>query len=206
MNLYSPECPPLPGPADVEVAGSPYKCLPMPRLRFLRSASKSLNRRTGSLAPRWHCSTNRQNAMVHPVAANVDLVSFWLDQRIGGGGTGPCLALYCFGYEVLRFDCFGGERGHFHAAPFTPWSTRSGRFRFEQKTIAAQIEHSLFELTENLDCYLHMNPRRRVRQLRVPRAQLLAACDRARARLAQHLASVPVLQALLAAEGARQAA
>jgi hypothetical protein len=159
---------------------------------------KSLLRSTGTLGQRWLRRKARQDWTIHPVAPGVDLVTFWLDQRIGGGGTGVCMSLFCHGYEVLRFDCFGKDSGHYHLSPLTLWPVRRRVLGFYEDTVEGQVEEALFQIDQNLDFYLQLNPRRCVRKLRVDRAARKQACDRARARLHEHLNGVPVLQPLRA--------
>jgi hypothetical protein len=139
--------------------------------------------------------------MAHALAPGVDVVTFWLDERIGGGGTGVCIALFCHGYEILRFDCFGDDLGHFHITPLTPWSIWGGderRLRFRERSVHDQIERCLFELTANLDFYLQLNPRRCVRQSRIDHEDRVRVCNAVRRRLHDHLESVPALQSLRA--------
>jgi hypothetical protein len=161
---------------------------------------KAFLRSTGSLGERWLRRTARQDWTRNTLAPGVDLVTYWLDEQLGGGGTGTCIAVYCHGYEVLRFDCFGGTRGHFHITPFTPWTIfgcPERRLHFREQTIPEQIEHALFEIAENLDFYLHLNPRRSIRKVRVEPAARREACEAARRQLHAHLANVPALRALV---------
>jgi hypothetical protein len=165
---------------------------------------KSYLRSTGSLGARWLRRKVRQDWERHPLGSDVDLVSFWLDERIGGGGTGVCFAVFCHGYEVLRFDCFGGDLGHFHIAPFTPWAifgNEERRLQFREQTIEQQVERALFEVEENLEFYLQLNPRARLRRTRLEREQRRAACSAARERARHHLATVAVLQDLRDRQG-----
>ncbi|MFU8816375.1 MAG: hypothetical protein ACNA7W_13575 [Pseudomonadales bacterium] len=174
---------------------------------------KSVLRSTGSLGQRWLRRKPRQDWVCHPMAPGVDLVTFWLDERLGGGGTGVCMSVFCRGYEVLRFDCFGGALGHFHITPFTPWAIFGGkerRLQFREQSAEEQVERALFEITENLDFYLQLNPKRRVRRLRVDRDARRCATEAARQRLQTNLAAVPELQGLtggyyLPAEGVPEA-
>lgn len=186
-ELASPPTVADPGPYSIEKK----------RKRF---AWKSLLRSTGSLGQRWVRRKARQDWTRNPMAPGIDLMTYWLDERLGGGGTGPCIAIFCQGYEVLRFDCFGGTRGHFHITPFTPWtifnSKGERRLQFREQTPKEQIEHALFEITENLDFYLQLNPRRSVRKIRVDRETRERVCAAARQQLHAHLANVPQLQAL----------
>lgn len=170
---------------------------------------RSLLRSTGSLGQRWVRRKPRQDWVRNPMAPGVDLITYWLDEQIGGGGTGPCMAVFCHGFEVLRFDCFGGTRGHFHITPFVPWtifkSKYERRLQFREQTPKEQIEHALFEITENLDFYLQLNPRRSVRKVRVDLEVRRHVCAAAREQLHAHLANVPQLKALGEAERARLA-
>lgn len=157
---------------------------------------KAFMRRTGSLAGSYHSPGYRQDARVHPVQPGLEILTFWLDERIGGGGTGPCLSLYCRGLEILRFDCFGEDLGHFHLTAFMPWWKRGKRFWFAEKTAEAQIERTIFELTRNLQAYLRLNPRGKVRRMRVDEAAMAAACGEAREVLRSHLEQIEVLRPL----------
>ena len=166
---------------------------------------KAFMRSTGTLGRRWLRRSARNDWQRHAMGPDVDLVTFWLDERIGGGGTGVCLSLFCRGYEVLRFDCFGATEGHFHIAPFTPWAifgARERRLEFREQTLEEQVQRSLFEVLENLEFYLQLNPKRRVRNTRVDRDARLAATNEAHKALKGYLDDVPVLRSLAAHSGA----
>ncbi len=157
---------------------------------------KGYLRSTGTLGKRWLRRRVRQDWMVHEIAPGVDIITFWLDERIGGGGTGVCVSLFCHGYEILRFDCFGPD-GHFHIAPFTPWGifgVKERRLLFKVDTPEEQVERCLFEIQENLDFYLQLNPKRCVRATRVDHDARVRACESARQRLHDHLQNVPLLR------------
>lgn len=155
--------------------------------RFPYFVWKEFMRASGSLSRRWMRNIVRQDWAVHTISPEIDIVSFRLDQEIGGGGSGPCVSLYCHGWEVLRFDCFGEEQGHFHITPFTPWSLRSRRVEFRERTMEDQIERALFELEHNLEFYLSLNARWKVRRIRVNAQALARGCAQARIRLYEHV-------------------
>jgi hypothetical protein len=161
-------------------------------------------RSTGTLGQRWLRRKVRQGWTTHALGPDIDLVTFWLDQRIGSGGTGVCIALFCHGYEVLRFDCFG-RGGHYHLTPLTLWRVKRRRLDFLADTVEGQIDEALFQIRRNLDFYLEINPRRRVRKIRVDDPARLRACDAARAQLHDYLDEVAVLQALRSTQGAATA-
>jgi hypothetical protein len=154
-------------------------------------------RSTGTLGQRWLRRKARQDWAAHSLGPGIDLVTFWLDQKIGGGGTGVCVALFCHGYEVLRFDCFG-PGGHYHLTPLTLWPVRRRRLDFLADTVEGQIDEALFQIRQNLDFYLEINPRRCVRRLRVDRDSRVRGCEAARARLHDYLDHVAALQPLRA--------
>lgn len=166
------------------------------RYRPRRLGWKPYMRRTGSLSACYHSSPCRQAVRVHLVQPGMEILSYWLDARIGGGGTGPCLSVYCYGFEVLRFDCFGEGTGHFHITAFMPWKSRARRLLFSEQTVEAQIERALFELRHNMETYLRLNPRWRVRRMRVDPGAMEIACQEVRTALMSHLNRVEILRSL----------
>jgi hypothetical protein len=181
-------------PPDLPNPATPYRL----ETRKARLVWKGLMRSTGTLGQRWLRRKARQDWIIHQVSPGVDLVTFWLDERIGGGGTGVCMALFCHGYEVLRFDCFGRAFGHYHLTPLTLWPVRRRVLAFYEDTVEGQVEEALYQLTQNLDFYLQINPRRCVRKLRIAPDDRARACESARQSLHGYLASIPVLQPLRA--------
>jgi hypothetical protein len=183
-----------PSPADVAPdPTAPYRL----EARKAHLVWKNYLRSTGTLGQRWLRRKARQDWMVHGVVPGIDLVTFWLDERIGGGGTGVCMALFCRGYEVLRFDCFGGRLGHYHLTALTPWPVRCRRLEFRGDSVGEQIEEALFQLSHNLEFYLQLNPKRCVRMARIDREAMEHACALARVRLQEHLYGVPALRHLV---------
>ncbi len=160
---------------------------------------KSYLRTTGTLGQRWLRRKARQDWLEHPVQPGIGVVSFWLDETIGGGGTGVGFALFCHGSEALRFDCFGGRLGHYHITPFTPWKVRIRRLEFHGQTVQEQIDEALFHLLRNHRFFLQLNPLSRLRRLHIDGPALERACASARASAMGYLAGVPVLRPL--AEG-----
>lgn len=163
------------------------------RYRVSLTGWKPFMRRTGSLAGIYHSPNYRQDVRIFPVQEKLDIMTFWLDEGIGGGGTGPCLSLYCRGFEILRFDCFGAGLGHFHTTAFMPWASRAKRLWFAEPTVEAQIERTLFELTRNLEYYLRLNPRYKVRRTQVDPAAMETACQAAGATMKSYLEQVETL-------------
>ena len=56
----------------------------------------------------------RKDVEIIPIQPNLELVVYWKVLQVG---RGPALILQAYGKEVLKFDCFGRDDGHFHVAP-----------------------------------------------------------------------------------------
>ena len=55
-----------------------------------------------------------QDEVIFKIQEDVLFQVYWKSLPIG---TGPAVILKAFGQEILKFDCFGKEKGHFHVAP-----------------------------------------------------------------------------------------
>jgi hypothetical protein len=119
-----------------------------------------------------------------------ELHVFWKVLPIG---RGPALALLVLGEEVLKFDCFGPGRGHFHARIGVPrWAT-SDRMELFEQSAPEQLDRAIHEMTVNLAFFLERHPWKRVRTWRVDQAGLERACRQARSIALGFLDSVPEL-------------
>ena len=56
-------------------------------------------------------SQRKKDLVTYPIQDQVRLEVYWRDDE---GGHGPASSLYVLGEEVFRFDCFGGDQGHYH--------------------------------------------------------------------------------------------
>ncbi|MEM7633058.1 MAG: hypothetical protein AAF299_00760 [Pseudomonadota bacterium] len=130
---------------------------------------------------------------IYLIQDDVELIVFWKVLPIG---KGPALVLRIFGQDVLRFDCFGKDRGHFHTKTKL-WATGDERRIFFRETTAAdQVDRAIFELSKNLGYYLKINPDPDIRQISIKRASLETNLQLARARMLDFLSTVPELQDL----------
>lgn len=152
--------------------------------------SVALRRREG------HLSGNpaRKDVAVFAVQPELELVVFWKVLPIG---KGPALSLYACGEEVLKFDCFGPDKGHYHISLSTPVRTAEDRLYFYEQSASEQIERALFEVKNNLHYYLQRHQRRLVRNIRVDQNLIADVCDAAGARMREFLNEVPELQDLV---------
>jgi len=124
------------------------------------------------------------------VQPDVDLKVYWKVLPIG---KGPAVSLYAFGFQILRFDCFGAKDGHFHLLLGWPSPTSEDRVWLPEPNATAQVERTVFELTNNVIYYLQRHNDERVRSLHLEPATWSTACTQARDRMLHFLCSVPEL-------------
>ena len=92
-----------------------------------------------------------------------------------GTDVGPGVSLYIFENEVLRFDCFGNGRGHYHSLPcLSPYPSKD-RINFKAETIEAQIDQTAEEIINNYPKHLSKHFRGRIRDFRFSQTQLETA-------------------------------
>jgi hypothetical protein len=120
----------------------------------------------------------------------VDLKVYW---KILPIGKGPAVSLYVFGFQILRFDCFGATDGHFHLLLGWPTPASEDRIWLPEPNATAQVERAMFELTKNVTYYLQRHNDERVRALQLEPADWSTACTRARDKMLHFLCSVPEL-------------
>lgn len=109
------------------------------------------------------------------VQEGLELEVYWVEPE-----EGPGASVYARGEEVLRLDCFGGDRGHMHTNPHQARRYPLGlqaRLFFPEGTIEDHVERARFELARNLAATLVVNRRRRIRTLRLDEAALAERAD-----------------------------
>jgi hypothetical protein len=125
--------------------------------------ARSLLRSLGITKP-VHNLKARNDKQCFKVDDRVILSVFWKNIPIG---CGPAICLFSHNKEVLKFDCFGPGKGHFHITTTHPWKWnnkgRETRLYFKEQQITDQIERSIFELDKNLHYYLQRHPDPRIR-------------------------------------------
>jgi hypothetical protein len=100
-----------------------------------------------------------------------------------GRSTGPGVSLYVRDSEILRFDCFGPDRGHYHSLPcLAPYPGRT-RIKFNEISVEAQINRSVEEISRNYAAYLAGHFRRCIREFRFEQTTLVAAAAEAGRRM-----------------------
>ena len=96
------------------------------------------------------------------IQENVYFQVYWKVLEIG---KGPAVILFIFGEEILKFDCFGKDKGHYHINSEN--SSFSEKIFFEEISASDQIERTISELRNNLNLILKQNKRKKVRELEI---------------------------------------
>ena len=124
------------------------------------------------------------------VQPDVDLKVYW---KILPIGKGPAVSLYAFGFQILRFDCFGVRDGHYHLLLGWPSPADEERIWLPEPNATTQVERTMFELTRNVHYYLQRHGDERVRRLHLEPATWATACTHVRDKMLHFLCSVPEL-------------
>lgn len=128
--------------------------------------------------PRRSSSHDPDGVTTVVVQPGISIEIYWIGP---GLGPGPSASLYVYKDEVMRFDCFGGSRGHFHLNLTQSRYVSHGesaRLYFPDGTIEDQVELARFELTRNFDYARRQNKSWMVRSLDIPQGRLeSAACE-----------------------------
>lgn len=128
----------------------------------------------------------RKDVTVIPVQPNVQFLVYWKVLRIGKGSA---VILDAYGDEVLKYDCFGAGKGHYHVAPnyFT-------RIFFVEASAHAQAERACADLEANGIKYLSIHPDPQIRALEVDREAFVQALEQVKERLHYFLDTVEELR------------
>jgi hypothetical protein len=155
---------------------------------------RSLLRKLGITKPVYNLKS-RNDTECFKVDDKVKFKVFWKNIAIG---VGPAVCLFIYNKEVLKFDCFGPNKGHFHITTVHPWKLNNKRretriFMMEQD-IAAQIERSIFELDKNLHYYLQRHPDPRIRYHNINMQDFRKALDDAKQLMIKFTQEVAVIK------------
>lgn len=131
----------------------------------------------------------RNDVEIIPIQKNLDLIVYWKVLHIG---KGPALILQANGKEILKFDCFGKNDGHFHAAP-----DFGKRIFFKEETASTQIERSVSELRDKAQIYLNNQPEDTIRDIKIEQKKLIQAVELAQKKMIYFFETIPDLRDLL---------
>lgn len=112
------------------------------------------------------------------VTEEIDMEVYWL---VFNNQAGPAASVYAFGDELMRFDCFGRENGHFHLnmrqSKLYPGGG-SARIYLSMGSVDDQIREAGFWLSHNLKYATTTNRSSRIRSLVVDAEALADAAQR----------------------------
>lgn len=117
-----------------------------------------------------------------PVQEGVFLDVYWRDDDLG---RGPAASLHVRDVEVLRLDCFGGDKAHLHlnlGGGVTP------RWYFPAGTAAEHVDRACFELEHNFAIALSVCRNPALEGIRLGGARMAEVAEDARRRLLALLA------------------
>jgi len=122
----------------------------------------------------------KKNQLINPPELRKDVTNlkiqddvyfqvYWKELAIG---KGPAVILYIYNKEILKFDCFGKEKGHYHVDFYKLNGTKKNRIFFTENRASEQIEKTVFELNTNLNYYLQRNKDHRIRDVHIEQNNL----------------------------------
>lgn len=128
----------------------------------------------------------RKDVEIISIQPGLELVVYWKVLKIG---KGPAVILRADGNEILKFDCFGKNEGHFHVIP-----NYGSRIHFEEESALDQIERTAQELNMKSQTYLHKLEGNKFQKIIIDQDKLEAAVDLARQKMIFFLKTVPELE------------
>jgi hypothetical protein len=156
--------------------------------------ARSVLRKLGITQPVYNLKAQNDKECFK-VDDKVTLKVFWKNIEIG---CGPAVCLFVCEKEVLKFDCFGPGKGHFHITTVHPWKLnnkrRETRIYMMEQDITAQIERSVFELDKNLHYYLQRHPDPRIRYHNINMQDYRKVLDDAKQLMIKFTQDVAVIQ------------
>lgn len=132
----------------------------------------------------------RKDVLNIKVQEDVYFQVYWKVLEIG---KGPAVILYIFSREVLKFDCFGKAKGHFHVAGYKLNGSTGKRIYFKEESAYEQIEWTVHELKTNHSHYLQKNKNKRIRELHIDQKDLESAIVSVRSKMIEFIENIPEL-------------
>lgn len=114
-------------------------------------------RKLGWIKPKPQPQVTHEDEVIFKIQDDVFFQVYWKSFQVG---TGPAVILKAFGQEVLKFDCFGKEKGHYHIAPNYDF-----RIYFVEDTVDQQIQRTILELRVNGLRYLKIQKDPRIKTI-----------------------------------------
>ncbi len=108
----------------------------------------------------------RKDLVCRPIQKGACIHVFW---KVLDIGAGPAASLYIHDREVIRCDCFGEGRGHYHIHVDEMPGRKVERVYFPETTIKSQIESSVKILSNDLLVYLQKSHDQKIRDFKIDR-------------------------------------
>ena len=131
----------------------------------------------------------RKDVRTIEVQEGLEFDVYWKDT--GKIGIGPAVAVYVCLREVLRFDCFGPDLGHFHIfnGPEQPKGERH-RIFFQEDSRPDQIQRTIWEIKNNLGSYLQLHSDLRIKNFPIDQKGIKGNMNQLEAILMSHKETV----------------
>lgn len=130
----------------------------------------------------------RKNAQKISIQDRVYLNVYWKVLKIG---KGPAVTFNIDDQEILKFDCFGKDDGHYHIFP-----NYKKRIFFSEQTAREQIKRTAIELKTNLNSYLLMHDSKDVRNVSINQEKLEKAVEVMKEKMIFFLENVPEIKGI----------
>ncbi len=141
-------------------------------MNVFRRVFKRISRRLNRVRKNLVCHRIQRNACVHVFRKDIDDL-----------GAGPGAALYIDDKEVLRLDCFGEGRGHYHVHLDEIEPGKVERIFFAEKSVEDQIARTALELSANLPGHLATSRDPNIREFKIDAARFATAAAWAQAKM-----------------------
>lgn len=120
------------------------------------------------------------------ICKHLTFLVYWKILEIG---KGPAVVMKAFDKEIMKFDCFGENDGHYHIAPHYQF-----RIYFLEKTVSEQINRTVAELRTNGLRYLSLQKNPEIRSIKPSPAKYNSAIDSVEEMLTHFQRTVKELQ------------
>jgi hypothetical protein len=123
------------------------------------------------------CRTYIHDLTTHEIQDGIFMEVYWVSEPVG---PGPGASIYIRDDEVMRFDCFGSDLGHYHfnvrQSRYVPHGELT-RIYFPAGTVQEHIDYAVVQLRRNLDYGRGMNLDPRVRTVLLDQLAIERAAD-----------------------------
>ena len=130
----------------------------------------------------------RMDVSIIDIQPNVNFEVYW---KVLAHGRGPAIILNAFDREIIKFDCFGKWKGHYHISP-----CYGLRIYLLEETALEQIQRAKKELLINGQRYLGIQSDRRIKNLVFDEERLAAALNRAEEQMMFLLENIQELEGI----------